>query len=312
MKTKYTAIKGVLMSMGLGMISFAAMSQAHITMSMENITSTSNTIEYDLYLVNDGSTAIKLAAYAYGINYDASILNGGKPGEAANAVVANSRTRSLASLKEYSLKNTNRNTFNQLRMTTTPVRLSNAVELPYNVPYKVGHFKFSNNAPWKANSNPAFALNEYNVPGISTTCATGYVDAATNPIGFSVANKNLSVKIVNSPVLNPSTATPMVGGNQDASNSIAKQDADGQSSINIYPNPTQDIVNINLNSTEVVNTVVKVTDLRGRTLKQIQARSEKGLNTMTISLREVPSGIYNIQVYQNNNLTYTDRITKKD
>jgi hypothetical protein len=47
-------------------------------------------------------------------------------------------------------------------------------------------------------------------------------------------------------------------------------------------------------------------------VKQIQARSEKGYNQMTVSLREVPSGVYTVQVFQDNKLSFTDQVTKKD
>jgi hypothetical protein len=82
--------------------------------------------------------------------------------------------------------------------------------------------------------------------------------------------------------------------------------------ISMYPNPTQDIVNIDLYAASIINTIVKVSDIRGRVVKQIQARSEKGYNQMTVSLREVPSGVYSVQVFQDNKLSFTDQVTKKD
>lgn len=313
MKTQTTKkIKGVLMTMGFGMLSFAGMSQEHMTMSMENVTSTKNTIEYDLYIVNDGSTSIKLAACAYGINYNPAILNGVTPGAAANQVAANSRTRALNSLSEYSLLNTNKDHFNQLRMTMKPVRLTDAVELQANVPYKVGHFKFTNTKDWAVNSNPMFALNEFNVPGISTSCATGYIDGNTNPKGFSVAQKNLSVKVVNSPILNPSMNLPQANTSAQGSAENASQLMNAANvAISIYPNPTQDVVNIDLNANELSNITIKVSDIRGRIVKQIQGRSEKGMNTLSVSLREVPAGVYNVQVFQDSKLSYTGKVTKE-
>ena len=324
MKTVITTkTKGLFLSLGLGLISFTGFSQEHITLSLENITAKSNTIEYDLFIVNDGSTALKLAACAYGINYNGVILNGSTPSEYAYSYVEGSSSKELKGMSAYNLLNTNRDGVNQLRLTMKPARKVDGANLVANVPYKVGHFKFTNNGAWASNSNAGFNFNEFNVPGISTSCALAYVNSADNYVGFSVAKKNLSVRVANSPVLNPTMATEVTATLNGAvrmqtmeaqSQEIGRQGVSQQiaSKISMYPNPTQDIVNVDLYAASVVNTVVKVTDIRGRIVKQIQARSEKGFNTMTISLLEVPSGIYTVQVFQDNLLSFTDQVTKKD
>ena len=313
-----TKVKGLFATAGLAFLSFTGMAQEHITVSVENITHTATTIEYDVYVVNDGSTAIKLSGCAFGLNYNPAILNGAVPSQSAHSFAQGTRAKSL-SLTEFSLLNTNRDNQNQLRMTTKTVRRAEASDLTANVPFKVGHFKFINTKPWAPNSNPSFALNEFNVPGISTTCATGYVDASTNPIGFSTAKKNLSVKIVNSPVLNPSkgseaavTLQQEMNASANALEQTSRTALTEATKINVYPNPTQDILHVAFAATEVENVLVKVMDLRGRVVKQIQANSEKGNNNLTVSLREVPSGVYTVQVYQNNNLSLTEKVTKNN
>jgi hypothetical protein len=314
----------MLMSIGLGLLSFNGMAQEHLTLSLENITTTANTIEYDLFVVNDGSTAIKLTAYAYGVGYNGTILNGGMPSNESFMMIPGTRSQALQGLTPPSIAVVNRDHVNQLRLTTIPVRIHQAAPLASNVPYKVGRFKFTNNAPWTPNSNPSFSLNEFNVPGISTTLATGYVDGSTSPTGFSTAKKNLTVKVVNSPVLNPTRANDVIatmnGATSIASDEITNADiaikglnnGSTSSTIMMYPNPTQDILNIDMNTNQSAQTLVKVTDVRGRIVKQIQAKTDKGLNNLTISLRELPSGVYTIQVFEDNVMSQTQQITKND
>jgi len=84
------------------------------------------------------------------------------------------------------------------------------------------------------------------------------------------------------------------------------------STVSIYPNPTQDVLNIDLYTSKVQNTTVKVLDMSGRIVKQIQARSEVGMNKLSISLGEVAGGIYTVQIFENDQLTHVDKVRKAD
>jgi hypothetical protein len=84
------------------------------------------------------------------------------------------------------------------------------------------------------------------------------------------------------------------------------------STVSIYPNPTQDVLNIDLYTTKVQNTTVKVLDMSGRIVKQIQGRSEAGMNKLSISLGEIASGVYTVQVFENDNLTHVSKVKKND
>ncbi|HNB80585.1 MAG TPA: T9SS type A sorting domain-containing protein [Chitinophagaceae bacterium] len=314
------------MLLGLSSITQQSIAQEHITLSMENITSTPNTIEYDLYVVNDGTTELKLSGCAFGVNFNNQILNGSVPNENSYQMIQGSASQALSGLSAYSLNVTNNERFSQLRLTMAPAQKSNSAVLAANVPYRVGRFRFTNSSNWATNSNPSFSLNEYNVPGISTSCAIAYIGNATNYKGFSTALKNLTCKVVNSPLLNAGSGiTKIDAGNENVQNQMmatanTQVTATGRQNsgqemgtyISIYPNPTVDMLHIDFQTKKVVNTLVKVMDIHGRVAKKIQARSEKGFNTMTISLQEVPAGVYTVQVYQDNALSFTDKVTKKD
>lgn len=84
------------------------------------------------------------------------------------------------------------------------------------------------------------------------------------------------------------------------------------STVSVYPNPTKGMLNIDLYTSRAQNTTVKVLDMSGRIVKQIQARSEAGVNKLTIDLSEVANGVYSIQVFENDVMTHVDRIRKND
>jgi hypothetical protein len=84
------------------------------------------------------------------------------------------------------------------------------------------------------------------------------------------------------------------------------------STVSIYPNPTQDVLNIDLYTSKVQNTTVKVLDMSGRIVKQVQARSEAGMNKLSLSLGDIASGVYTVQVFENDQLTHVSKVKKND
>jgi hypothetical protein len=57
-------------------------------------------------------------------------------------------------------------------------------------------------------------------------------------------------------------------------------------------------------------TTVKLLDMSGRVIKQIQAKSAVGMNNIKLSMGEITSGVYTIQVYENNTLSHTSKVKK--
>jgi hypothetical protein len=84
------------------------------------------------------------------------------------------------------------------------------------------------------------------------------------------------------------------------------------STVTIYPNPTQGVVNIDVFATRNQLTAVKVMDMSGRIVKQVLAQSEAGMNKLTIDLGDVAQGLYTIQVYENDQLTHVERVRKAE
>ena len=80
--------------------------------------------------------------------------------------------------------------------------------------------------------------------------------------------------------------------------------------VKMYPNPTSNELNIELLSDNQSTTSIKVMDMSGRVVKQTQSVSFEGLNTINISLAELTTGMYTIQVVNNDKLVHIGRITK--
>ena len=295
-------LKGAALIVGFTSLSFAGFSQAHMTLSLENITVTSNSIEYDLVVTNDGTTDIKLGGCAYGVNFNNQILNGANLEGVTNTFISGTQSQTLAGLRPYGLKLSQAENLSQLRLAMASCTKENASSLLQNVPYRIGRFKFTNSMAWRSNSNPAFSLNESGIVGFTTTLGIGYVDNSAIKTSFSVGAKNLTCKVVASPVLNPSKGSTSDFG-------IA---TDAVAMVNTYPNPAQDILNVDFNASSMASTVVKISDISGRIVKTIQMQSVIGYNNINISLQGIVNGLYTVQVYLNEKLIFVEKMNKKE
>lgn len=80
--------------------------------------------------------------------------------------------------------------------------------------------------------------------------------------------------------------------------------------VTIYPNPVQHVLNIDLFAVKAQYTLVKILDMSGRLVKQIQVQSEAGMNKMQVELAELAEGIYAVQVYANDELISVSKVRK--
>ena len=88
-------------------------------------------------------------------------------------------------------------------------------------------------------------------------------------------------------------------------------DNDGNS-VTMYPNPTTDVLNIDLFATEASTTSVRISDMSGRTVKSVLLKSVAGMNNVTISLAEVANGLYTVQIFTNDKLSFVQKVRKND
>ncbi|GEM_PF-2865474 len=186
---------------GMVILSFTGYSQTHVTMSMQNCSQpSSNTIQFDLYIVNDGTTALKFNGAQFGINYDPAILNGGT---ITTSVVNNSWDIIVVggSSSSFSFPS---GAANHVRIVQTGCIgcSGSAPSMPTNVPLRFGTFILTNSQPWAANSQPNFTLQS-SVTGGKTICATVvYIGANTSTTSLSTTGTDRDLSINCSLTLN--------------------------------------------------------------------------------------------------------------
>ena len=152
-------------------------SQTHVTLNLKNCTvSSDSTLEFDITLVNDGSTRLKLGAVSLGITYDSAILNGGAPSNAAFFYQQDSKDKALAKLNHYTLQQVLAR--HHLRLAMSPLALASAPVLASKVEYKIGRFTLTNTTKWAAKKNPTFKMILNKVGGYTNCAVNVFVDDA--------------------------------------------------------------------------------------------------------------------------------------
>ncbi|MBL7897280.1 MAG: T9SS type A sorting domain-containing protein, partial [Crocinitomicaceae bacterium] len=78
----------------------------------------------------------------------------------------------------------------------------------------------------------------------------------------------------------------------------------------VYPNPAVDAVNVSLSLNASENTVINVLDLTGKVVKTINLGDVNGSKTVAVSLDEMNSGVYFIELV-NQNGRQVEKFVKK-
>ncbi len=201
------------LTFAISLLSITGFSQDHVTMTLKNVSATSTTVDFDMFIVNDGTTALKLAACSFGVNYNASILNGGTPANPAFAFIAGTRDAGLNGLNTYTVVHTLAR--NHLRTTMSPQAEGSAPTLTAGTEYRIGTFRFTNTVLWTTNGNPAFALQLVLAVGYTQCVATVYSNGNTvtnslNTTGALPAG-NISGTVISSVILNPAATCAVTG-----------------------------------------------------------------------------------------------------
>jgi hypothetical protein len=80
----------------------------------------------------------------------------------------------------------------------------------------------------------------------------------------------------------------------------------------VYPNPTQDVINVQFVSPEDADITIRISDMTGRTVKTIAASSIMGSNLIDINVAEMVNGVYTLQVIQKDKLKYVTKFNKQN
>lgn len=77
-------------------------------------------------------------------------------------------------------------------------------------------------------------------------------------------------------------------------------------SLQLYPNPTDDVVNISFRNSKY--NLLTVTDLSGKVLQQVQIKPDE--SSMKVSLGNYPTGTYLLR-FNGNDGTVTEKVMRK-
>ena len=80
--------------------------------------------------------------------------------------------------------------------------------------------------------------------------------------------------------------------------------------VSIYPNPAKDVLNIDIAANELSQTEIKLLDMSGRVVKSLIQHTQKGMNNISLNLSDVATGVYGVQIYENNKLSYVGKVYK--
>lgn len=79
----------------------------------------------------------------------------------------------------------------------------------------------------------------------------------------------------------------------------------------VYPNPTENVLNVFINSIEEASAAVKFYDLNTSLIFQKQIDITTGNNLLDISLQNVPYGMYFVEISNSNGVLYKNKIIKQ-
>ncbi|MBL7887867.1 MAG: T9SS type A sorting domain-containing protein [Flavobacterium sp.] len=253
------------------------------TESIENVTITATTIEYDVYISNTGSTNMLLAALQGSIVYDDNLLASGAT-LTMSIVTQPTDTGNFPTLSQIQYTNITSES-RQLRWAHTPVSLAsgNTVNLPSNTQMFFARFRITSSMPWMPGTHSlGFAVITDGSP-TTTNLATVYCNGNTSSTPVTSALGGM-VYVNRTFIVTPE----MLLNTTDQQNN--------ESILLASPNPFNDHFNLSLQtiSNEVVT--VKVYDLTGKLVES------KTINPIDITRCEMgskyASGVYNVVVSQ--------------
>ncbi len=81
--------------------------------------------------------------------------------------------------------------------------------------------------------------------------------------------------------------------------------------VSIYPNPATDKLNVDVSTDKVSQLEVRLLDMSGRVVKSVMRQTDKGMNNVTLDLDNIASGVYGVQILENNALIHTSKVNKR-
>lgn len=253
-----------------------------ITITVENIINTSaNTLEFDVYVTNSGSTSLSLGAIQGAVIYDNRMI--AKEATTTFSVVPNANKAGVFS-QFNTITTKHSKATNQLRWVQNPVSLlsGKSVNLPLQKKMKFARFRVTSSLPLQTDLATKL-IPQYDAKiGYTNLLATVYCNNHSDSIGLKSTSSAL--------------------------NSISSI-----SSINTFnafaiPNPYSESFHLEIQTATESTIQVRIYDMLG---KLVENRSIEASDIQNVLIgANYPTGIYNVNVSQGEN-THTLRIIRR-
>jgi hypothetical protein len=82
--------------------------------------------------------------------------------------------------------------------------------------------------------------------------------------------------------------------------------------ISLYPNPAKDILNIEIEAESNQQVILRMFDISGRQVKEMEVRANSGLNKIQLNISDLESGLYHVQFFVDQQLSFSSKVSKLD
>jgi len=265
----------------------------HLTMSLQNCSQpTSNSIQFDLYVVNDGdvNSDLRLNSIQCGLNFNAIAIQRG-------ATITTSYVKNTTEFPEL-------NGFNFPKASSSDhIRIVQSVyskgntgkSLIYGQQYKVGTFVISSSKDWTADVTPAIEFQNSVAAGKTVCAALTWVGGASSTIGAVAPNsvtadqQAITARISNTSPVSLSTVI---------SCKMAKDETFSSQSLSVYPNPTNGLATVNFNTDASDYYHLMLLDAASREVMVKDGKSVQGINAFDLDLTSLAKGVYMLSIQQ--------------
>jgi len=273
---------------------FAGGSGNHITMSLQNCSQpTSNTIQFDIYVVSDGSPSSDLIANSFqcGINFNREIL---QPGASLTASFVKNTTE-FPELNEFNFP---------ASISPDHIRIVESVYSKGNTghtmtvgrAYRIGTFVLTSSTNWVAGISPEFSMQTTTVAGKTVCASVVWTGAAAATSGVTIPGSGTPAMQRVNPNGNGAVALTASVACRLGENLMSSG-----LSLNVYPNPASDYITVSFNTNSSSDYHLRLFDAAGREVMVKDGKAVEGINSIPLDLKSVAKGVYMINLMQSDN-----------
>jgi len=265
----------------------------HLTMSLQNCSQpTANTIQFDLYVVNDGdvNSDLRLNSIQCGLNFNQAMLQSG-------ASLSTSYVKGTGDFPELNGFNfPTASSSDHIRIVQSVYSKGNTGKsLTYGQQYKVGTFMITSTKNWSSDVTPDLQFQNAVAGGKTVCAALAWVGTSVNTIGAVSPNSSAATQqAITARVSN----TSPVDLSTIISCRMAKNEAGAAQNINVYPNPTNGLITVNFTSDVSTDYHLLLLDAASREIIVKDVKAVEGSNSLELDLTSVAKGVYMLSLQQ--------------